>query len=699
MVAQGNALNQFTQYWWKVRAANDGGVVSYWSYIRNFTTTGNLPAPNLTEPTNASFDVFTSPKLFWESVPFASSYKLQVASDSDFSNLQLDIPYVSSTSYQVNSLLPNHQYFWRVRDVNSCSTSPWSSVFSFVTGNFIPIGTETNHTNYYWEYPSPYPNFYKKTNIQFLFSAAELTAAGASAGDITSISWNVFSVNNNDGMTNYSISLRHYNETEFTEVYSSSYYTPVTGWNTHNFTTPFTWDGVNNIFVKVCVNDTNYTGNASVYYSTTPFTSCIYAYSDINSDICTTPGFYNFTTMSRPNTLFGFNSDTLNAIQNFNLPAGWNMISANVTPTNPNLNAIFNGETGNVIILKNGDGQNYIPSQGINQIGNWNVLDGYQIKLNAATQFSIPGLRVIPDSTPIPLTNSWNLISYLRSTSMPIGTALSGLGTTLVIAKNGVGQVYVPAYGINQIGNMNPGDGYYIYVNTNEQLLYPANGLFKQLMVEDQTQEPRYLKPDYTNTGNNSSLIVTMSDRDNGKEIGIYTINNKLIGSGVVNKEKAAITIWGDDETTTLIEGAIDNEILSAKILDTLTMNISELSLTKIHDIINNTEYSNLVYHANSLISASGEASGGVPYVFDVTINPDPFFGETNIDLAITEKGEVAMDLYSLDGRMVDHIYSGTPQMLLTRIPYNSGLLPAGFYELFVKYNSQVITKVMILYK
>ncbi len=56
--------------------------------------------------------------------------------------------------------------------------------------------------------------------------------------------------------------------TGFIIVINTGTFTPQTGWNTHNFTQPFYWDGVSNILVNTCsYSSTGYTSN-SVFYQT-----------------------------------------------------------------------------------------------------------------------------------------------------------------------------------------------------------------------------------------------------------------------------------------------------------------------------------------------------------------------------------------------------------------------------------------------
>jgi len=80
-------------------------------------------------------------------------------------------------------------------------------------------------------------------------------------------------------------------------------FAPITGWNQHNFSTPFIWDGVSNIILNVCsYNSTQYTVNSSFYQSPTSFASSLVAFNDGNDFSCgaTLGQVYN----QRPNVKF-----------------------------------------------------------------------------------------------------------------------------------------------------------------------------------------------------------------------------------------------------------------------------------------------------------------------------------------------------------------------------------------------------------
>lgn len=62
-------------------------------------------------------------------------------------------------------------------------------------------------------------------------------------------------------------------------------FTPVSGWNTHDFSESFYWDGVSNLLINTCsYNSTGYTSNSVFRQTPTSFLSTIYAAQD-NSDI------------------------------------------------------------------------------------------------------------------------------------------------------------------------------------------------------------------------------------------------------------------------------------------------------------------------------------------------------------------------------------------------------------------------------
>lgn len=162
-------------------------------------------------------------------------------------------------------------------------------------------------------YPAPYGNWYMGAKHQFLFLASELTAAGLTAGNITSLAFNATNLNTSDPYTNFNIAIATtaltnitaFQTTGFTTYFSSPSYTPVLGINTHTFSTPYIWDGVSNIIVETCFDNTptGYSNNVSVTQSSTPFTSTVWYNADSDPTLCNTAVAFN-SIAQRPNISF-----------------------------------------------------------------------------------------------------------------------------------------------------------------------------------------------------------------------------------------------------------------------------------------------------------------------------------------------------------------------------------------------------------
>jgi hypothetical protein len=159
------------------------------------------------------------------------------------------------------------------------------------------------------------------------------------------------------------------------------------------------------------------------------------------------------------------------------LTSGWNLISSNMIPQLPDsMQHVTSYITNNLIIAKNNNGEVYIPSYDINNIGRWNKTQGYQVYMSKADTLNIYGDLVNPTETSITLSSGWNMISYLRNSELDCETAFASLAEgNLIIVKDNFGNVYIPEYGINTIGNLIPGQGYQIYVLNADVLIYSGN--------------------------------------------------------------------------------------------------------------------------------------------------------------------------------------------------------------------------------
>jgi gliding motility-associated-like protein len=233
------------------------------------------------------------------------------------------------------------------------STTGCFSPNQIAVGNGATANTSTSS-------PAPYGNYDKNRREQYLFTAAELIAAGLVPGNISSISFPVNSIQpvNTTSVSgsstyigtlpNYSIKMKctsattlaDFDNVGLTQVYFGNF-TPVVGLNTHTLPQAYSWDGSSSILVDICytrnlpLSSEYYTSNPITPYTNTGVTKTVYFSAD-GTPAC---GNANGTTSTnRPNIKFGNCSSSPNP----------NSFSYSWLPTTGLSNAAIQSPTTNV---------------------------------------------------------------------------------------------------------------------------------------------------------------------------------------------------------------------------------------------------------------------------------------------------------------------------------------------------------------
>jgi hypothetical protein len=158
--------------------------------------------------------------------------------------------------------------------------------------------------------------------------------------------------------------------------------------------------------------------------------------------------------------------------QNIPLTTGWNFISSFVSPTDALLDQVFS-DANDLVIVKNEDGDVYNPSENENQIGKWKSSEGYLVYVGSDQTLTMSGSGVSA-TTSIELSDGWNVVPYYPRSSMTVASAFDSIRNDLVMVKDEQGNSYIPSMGINEIGDVVPGEGYEVYVTSPVTLTYPT---------------------------------------------------------------------------------------------------------------------------------------------------------------------------------------------------------------------------------
>jgi hypothetical protein len=393
---------------------------------------------------------------------------------------------------------------------------------------------------------------------------------------------------------------------------------------------------------------------------------------------------------------------------NFN--AGWNMFSINVVPDDPNIATVMNPVVAKLVIAKNGYGQTYIPAYSINDINNMTFNAGYQAYFTEAASLNVAGAPLAAD-TPIILSAGWHLISYLPTTQINITTALASVNNQLVIAKNNNGQTYIPEYGINDIGTMQPGQGYQVYLTAADTLIYPAGSAAKHAALSEPAVEHfSYV----TNTGDNATLVIPSNIKprysdgsllETGDEIGVFTNSGLCCGAILWQGVNQALTVWGDNDQTTEIDGFTAGDTFRLKIWH--KTDDSEYAANVIYQSGHSCVYkSNGLSVLTELIAGTNyvgiedSKAGSIPSNFNLFQNyPNPFNPSTTIRFSIPETQNVTLVVYDILGHLVTTLVAERMEAGWYDVVFDAAGLASGVYFYRIQTESFVSAKQFILLK
>jgi|GEM_PF-4768098 len=166
------SLAEEMQYYWRVRAKNTFGWGPY-STTLTFGV-GSLPAaPELIEPANEAIDLTTAVTFTWVEVQGATSFHLQLSTDSNFTLSVVNDSTLADSTLEVQSLTEGTQYYWRVRAENSFGWGSYSATRTFKVIKATRVEESTNIPITFvlrQNYPNP---FNPSTSISYELPRAE----------------------------------------------------------------------------------------------------------------------------------------------------------------------------------------------------------------------------------------------------------------------------------------------------------------------------------------------------------------------------------------------------------------------------------------------------------------------------------------------------------------------------------------------
>jgi hypothetical protein len=354
---------------------------------------------------------------------------------------------------------------------------------------------------------------------------------------------------------------------------------------------------------------------------------------------------------------------------------GWSIFSTYISADDMNVISLLEPVYDNIVIAKNYLGHAYLPEWNFNAIGDVLIGQGYQIKTTQASSITIEGTYMQPEENPINLTAGWNMIGYLRLEPANAGLILADMSASgnLVIAKDYLGNAYLPEWEFNGIGDMEPGRGYQMKVLEDDVLQYLSNDETYRHSSKKVVANKTIHFPKANVTGNNMQMVIPNASWDilpnEGDEIAAFDKSGTLIGSAIYFNPVTVVTLWGDDATTEVKDGLLNAEIPSFKLWDSRVNEERTIEVSVSYQIDALSVISNIVNVKNTKDGIS---------LFNAV--PNPTNEVTTISFFIPKQAKVKIYIFNVLGEFVDVVTDATFEEGYHNVEVNASKFEAGTY-------------------
>jgi uncharacterized protein (TIGR02145 family) len=388
-------------------------------------------------------------------------------------------------------------------------------------------------------------------------------------------------------------------------------------------------------------------------------------------------------------------------LQTIVVPAGWSGISSFVIPDTPAVETIFAPVVDDMVILQNLDGM-YWPYAGVNTIGNWNDMSGYQVKMEFAQQVTFTG--AMQDNLTANLEDGWNYLPVLNPCDNFSEDLFSEISGNLQIVKEVAGpDVYWPQFGINTLEQIKPGKAYFVLVDEDVEVEFPecanksltltgASTLSGQGGNKNLTESSDLSEFGISTTPITHTIAIppeAISGLPEGGIIGVYGTYGQCYGAVLYQNHNLALTAFGDDPTSTQIDGLTEGEIMQFRVFNPETGKETMLEVAFDEQMPQGGYFMNHGLSAIKSIQATG-IGGASEIENSVNIYPNPSTGIFNVS-APTLSG-LDWKAHDIHGSIIATGNENSNEFSINLTSY-----PKGIYYLKITHGGMQIVRKIVL--
>jgi len=301
------------------------------------------------------------------------------------------------------------------------------------------------------------------------------------------------------------------------------------------------------------------------------------------------------------------------------------------------------------------------PEEGFNTIGNWDMYQGYKIKVTEEVEMNIPGTT--PDNRIISLNTGWNLIPVLSSCAVGVEDLFQQTGVVMIKEVAGW-RIYWPDLGINTLVDLQPGKAYYVFMANPGAVLFPdCDGLKTSgnVKVENVFEDGLIPAAWQTFSPTASSHVIGVPARfdinvefEPGDVIGVFDNYDICFGYTIWDTENTSINAFADDPVTPNKDGFYEGEIITFRKYENATGNITDMQVeySDEYPVHSGTFVSNAI----SLLKSVTVNSTNISFIENdkLTVYPNPV---TNQQFTVKANEPIkSVQMFDLSGRIMEQV-------------------------------------------
>ncbi len=329
----------------------------------------------------------------------------------------------------------------------------------------------------------------------------------------------------------------------------------------------------------------------------------------------------------------------------FSLATGWNSMSSDIVPCDPNAENMFAANVEKLIILRNLTSL-YWPSAGVNTIGDWDNSTGYAVKLYEGFDMEINGDELA--SNELALSAGWHYLPVLTSCKVSADDLFGASIDDITIVQDLIGtHVWWPDVNVFTLDSLEPGKAYKIRVTNEIVLMFPecdakaSTGNFKHVNTISSPMGSLNMTPE---THLVSIMVGSFAEIEKGDYFGAFNQANKLCGFVEIQStgHNQVMVLFGDDAYTDISDGFVPNEMISYRLYRPSTKETFDLKV-EYEPTLDNSG----VFNINSMSAITGVTLTGLdtPSGLEgsgISIFPNPSSGIFNIE-GIADKAGISI--------------------------------------------------------